>query len=181
MLRCSGRRVCLVGHAPFAFSFNFIWVSLRVGRKFTQLNSDELPLRQRLPGRQQWLPQRPEHEQSWAEDAALLPWCCGEEHQSRGPGCSPGTANALLLLLGTCVSEVLFLSPFKSIFKQDILQQTVWHMFTTEILALLSIERRGGGVTMAKNKVRVCNELVLCTLCYAEYRWKSQFIAMSVT
>lgn len=42
------------------------------------------------------------------------------------------------------------------------------------------VSHRGEGVNMAKSKV---NDLVLCTLCYAQYRChqKSQFIAMSVT
>lgn len=88
-----------------------VWFSLRVCRKFPQLHSDELLLGQRLPGRRQRLPQWPEHEQGRAEAAALLPRCRGEERQSRGPGCSPGTANALLLLLAAGLIEFdLFLT-----------------------------------------------------------------------
>lgn len=88
----------------FSFFFSLLCVSFpcrRVSGEFAQLRANELVLGQRLPGRQQRLPQQPEHGQGRAEDPALLPRRLhrhpGEERQGRGPGFSTGTANCCVL------------------------------------------------------------------------------------
>lgn len=67
----------------------------RVCGKFAQLCSNELLLGQRLPGRQQRLPQLSEYGQGRAEDPALLPRRqhrhAGEERKGRGPDFSAGS------------------------------------------------------------------------------------------